>query len=510
MAVIGVIGQQQQTSFKCPIDTPSTDSKLGFLPVPPASSFEITNLPNATASLLATLNGMYAGYIPSGVTAPVPQNLFFWYFPSANKSSTDLVLWLNGGPGCSSLYGDFVENGPLMINEDGSLTANPTSWHNHANILYLEQPLGTGFSANMSHFVSSEWELATNVLYFLNGFYTAFPAAKAWNLYLTGESYAGTYIPYIGAAITQCKTLIDQAKTPFNLKGVLIFDGILDIGSQLYPQSAVHLFDFIKTTKLFTSLPSGTQKQAATIASRCATASVAESNTDPSLFYCDMLGFVSDAFTAQNTQFGVNNTCMDVYNVNNVIPCTAVSASYKQDDALTAYLNTPEVRAAIHVDPTLKTAVPNFTWQECSPVGIKEYKDYNYGPASATFLDTFVAAGMKVLIANGDLDFIVDYLGTEQVLGNTTWGGQKGFKGSLQAWSVNGTDAGLTVSERGLTYYRVKNSGHMVPYDQPTSGLAIFKDLLFKNSAVVTQKSSAPRVDLLSAIISMAFFVAFS
>lgn len=83
-------------------------------------------------------------------------SIFYWWFESRDKPSEDpLVLWLTGGPGCSSEIALFTENGPFTIKDDLSLKINPHSWNNNANLLYIDQPLGTGFS-NGTEFTTSE------------------------------------------------------------------------------------------------------------------------------------------------------------------------------------------------------------------------------------------------------------------------------------------------------------------------------------------------------------------
>jgi carboxypeptidase C (cathepsin A) len=77
------------------------------------------------------------------------QNMWFWFFEARNSPSTaPLALWLNGGPGCSSMIGLFQENGPCTFNNVSGSTPvlNPNSWNNYANMLYVDQPIGTGFS----------------------------------------------------------------------------------------------------------------------------------------------------------------------------------------------------------------------------------------------------------------------------------------------------------------------------------------------------------------------------
>ncbi|KAJ3065565.1 Cell death protease [Podochytrium sp. JEL0797] len=310
-----------------------------------AATYQVTNLPNETESLTSTLNGQYAGYMP--ITGRTKDDLFFWYFPSANTSSQDLVVWLNGGPGCSSLFGSWVENGPIRATSNGTLIVNPNSWHHQANLLYVEQPLGTGFSAvqNASSGPFTEYQSGSQFVVFLNGFYASFPEAKGWNLYLTGESWAGTYIPYIGAAIQKCKKLVDGS-------------------------------------------------------------------------LCDMFSLLDSWYSPLHNEYGIGNTCLDYYNVDYSVPCgNSVDQYFLAENFLGKYFN---------------------------------------------FLAGLIASGVKLVMFTGDRDFVVNYVGVEESIGNLTWGGHAGFNNSPVSWVVNSVPAGLYWSERGLTYVRVFDAGHMV------------------------------------------------
>ena len=93
----------------------------------------------------------YSGLVQidrNATTNAFNDDIFYWWFESRDNATADpLVLWLTGGPGCASEIALFYENGPYKFNDDGkTLRGNPASWNDHANLLYVDQPIGTGFS----------------------------------------------------------------------------------------------------------------------------------------------------------------------------------------------------------------------------------------------------------------------------------------------------------------------------------------------------------------------------
>ena len=125
------------------------------------------------------------------------QNMWFWFFESRKSPSmAPLALWLNGGPGCSSMIGLFQENGPCTFNNvSGSIPVlNPYSWNNYANMLYVDQPIGTGFSFGTDD-VNSTVTAAPFVWKLLQAFYAQFPKYENRHFGLFTESYGGHYGP---------------------------------------------------------------------------------------------------------------------------------------------------------------------------------------------------------------------------------------------------------------------------------------------------------------------------
>jgi vitellogenic carboxypeptidase-like protein len=147
------------------------------------------------------------------------------------------LLWLQGGPGASSLFGLFVENGPYIVNEDLNITFNKHSWTQEFSMIYVDNPVGTGFSFTDDNegYSRNEESVADNLYEALQQFFTIFSEYRDNEFYITGESYAGKYIPAIGN-----KLHLLSNESNINFKGIAIGNGwidsidMLDMGSFLY------------------------------------------------------------------------------------------------------------------------------------------------------------------------------------------------------------------------------------------------------------------------------------
>lgn len=161
---------------------------------------KVKNLPGLPQGIDAGYSGFFSIDELSG-----PGKMFWWYFPAQNGNATaPTVIWLQGGPGGSSLYGLFTEMGPFKVNENADgLEANQYSWNNEYAMLFIDNPFGAGFSYadNTKSYVKNEEEVAENLFSLLEQFYTVFPDLQNNELYVTGESYAGHYVPAIAHRI---------------------------------------------------------------------------------------------------------------------------------------------------------------------------------------------------------------------------------------------------------------------------------------------------------------------
>ena len=173
------------------------------------TSDEITSLPGLKQKPSFK---QYSGYLRGGPE----EYLHYWFVESQGNPSTDpVVLWLNGGPGCSSLLGFFTENGPFKVSNDGkTVSLYEYSWNKLANVLYLESPVGVGFSytTKSGTFISNDNNTAHMNYLAVEDFFSKFPQFANHSFYITGESYGGIYVP------TLAKEFYDN-KSKINLKG---------------------------------------------------------------------------------------------------------------------------------------------------------------------------------------------------------------------------------------------------------------------------------------------------
>ncbi|EEY59475.1 serine protease family S10, putative [Phytophthora infestans T30-4] len=402
------------------------------------------------------------------------EKLFYWYTESQSDPENDpIVLWLNGGPGCSSLGGLFTENGPFVVRDDLSIKVNRYSWNRKANMVWLESPAGVGFSGDVEgpNYYNDD-VVAVKTREFLNLFFNKFSELKNREFYITGESYAGMYIPYL------VDRLVEEPIEGVNLKGFAIgnpfTDNIIDGNAYIdyyYSHAMVSLeaYEKIKVQCgahigcLFddTPCPSGCE-------ALLQEAEVGAGGLDPYFIYGDIC-------LMDNTQAKALRK--------RAKPSVQISPTHRGDigacaDTLThIYLNMPEVQHAIHV--TKSTGGKLVQWKGCSdPVGDL----YTSSPSSLPKYHNILGHNLKALIYSGDADSVVNFIGTER------WIGGQGLKLKItQKWRAwFGPDqqlAGYVQKYEGLTFKTVKGAGHMVPAVRPLHGLNLFECFVYGQDA---------------------------
>ncbi|KAH7697148.1 Protein F41C3.5 [Aphelenchoides avenae] len=191
---------------------------------------EIKDLPGLTFDVKFK---HYSGYLKASAT----RHLHYWLVESQRNPSTDpLVFWFNGGPGCSSLIGLFGEHGPYELSFDNStLRENPYTWNKFANVVYMESPAGVGFAYvdKDDDGVYNDNRTSAESYEAIKQFFVVHPEFRNRQVFISGESYAGIYVPTLAARVVD-----GQKDYPLNFTGIIIDNGLVDIPLAFTTQAA--------------------------------------------------------------------------------------------------------------------------------------------------------------------------------------------------------------------------------------------------------------------------------
>ncbi|XP_020586813.1 serine carboxypeptidase II-3-like [Phalaenopsis equestris] len=388
----------------------------------------------------------YSGYV---TVDPMKGRALFYYFVEApqDSGSKPLVLWLNGGPGCSSIgAGAMQELGPFRVNSDGkTLYANKASWNNVANVIFLESPAGVGFSYSNT---SSDYEItgdkstADDTYTFLINWLERFPQYKSRDFFIAGESYAGHYIPELASLIL--KNNAANTNTVIQLKGIVMGNAYVDGDT-----NEKEIFNYLWTHALIAD------ETYSIIQSNCNFSSSSSRNAE-----CD------EAITAARNEIGR----IDMYDI--YAPLCSGSSNIKssvQPDPcaggyVNSYMNLAEVQKALHVNAP-------YSWTACSDI-IEDWHD-----APATLLPTIhelIGSGLRVWFYSGDQDSVVPVTSTRTSIDMLKLPVESQWK----PWHVDNEVGGYVIGYKGLTLATVRGAGHLVPSYQPERALAMFSSFL--------------------------------
>ncbi|KAK2985443.1 hypothetical protein RJ640_006739 [Escallonia rubra] len=412
----------------------------------------------------------YAGYVDVDVKAG---RSLFYYFVEAEKDSDHkpLSLWLNGGPGCSSIGGGaFTEFGPFFPKGDGQgLRINSKSWNKASNLLFVESPAGVGwsYSNTSSDYTCGDASTARDMHIFMMKWLDKFPAFKSRNLFLTGESYAGHYIPQLAVALLDHNEHSKGYK--FNIKGVAIGNPLLRLDR-----------DVPATYEFFWSHGMISDEIGLAIMNEC--------DFDDYTFGSphNVTAACSDAISKANSIVGdyVNNydVILDVCYPSLVqqelrLRKMATKISLGVDVCMSYerrfYFNLPQVQKALHAN---RTNLPH-SWSMCS--GVLNYSDTDGNINILPLLKRIIESRIPVWVFSGDQDSVVPLLGSRTLVRElahdlkfkvTVPYGTWFYKGQVGGWA---TEYGNL-----LTFATVRGAAHMVPYAQPSRALHLFSSFV--------------------------------
>lgn len=396
----------------------------------------------------------------------------FYYFVEAEVDpvSKPLVLWLNGGPGCSSLgVGAFSENGPFRPNGQG-LVRNEYSWNTEANMLYLETPVGVGFSYDASN--SSAYEVVTDAitardnLVFLHKWFLKFPQYKQRDLFITGESYAGHYIPQLAELMVR----FNKKQKLFNLKGIALGNPVLEYATDLNSRAEYfwsHGLISDSTYKLFTSACNYSRY-------------VSEYYRDSVSPICSKVySLVSKETSRFVDKYDVTlDVCIpSVLSQSKIISPQQVTERVDVcvEDETVNYLNRRDVRRALHA-----RLVGVRKWDVCS--NILDYELLNIELPTINIVGSLVKEGIRVLVYSGDQDSVIPLMGSRALVHGLAT--ELGLKTTVpyRVWFEGQQVGGWTqVYGNIFSFATVRGASHEAPFSQPERSLVLFRSFLKGN-----------------------------
>ena len=363
--------------------------------------------------------------------------LFYYLVQSRDKNeSAPLIIWLNGGPGCSSSYGIFTENGPWLIHpKELVFFRNEYSWNSFADMLFIDQPVQVGFSL-----VKKDQDLCINETCVVNDFYSFLlkflekhPQYEKRPLYITGESYGGHYVPSIAARLARVKNPL------LNLKGIAVGNPFTSMAVQLGPY-AYFLFE----NQNFTLNQYVIAKMSSLI---CQIGHYVELKPEMLTKLCDFsLGGMVDL--------------PNDYDIRE-------KESYdKMDEVLMKKYNDPAIRKLIHAKKD-KMSLCNDTIYDLFSVDL--------ATSMSPEVEFLLESKIDVMLYFGDKDYICNWRGGEALANSLKWQGSQGFsKTAMKEWTVGGRYRKYD----NFNFMVIYGAGHMVPMNQRKVALEMIKSFV--------------------------------
>jgi carboxypeptidase C (cathepsin A) len=398
--------------------------------------------------------------------------IHYWLVEAENVApeSAPLVFWTNGGPGCSGLLGFMTEQGPFRPDADGNIQPNAYAWNQIANMVFLEQPVGVGFSYSnvKDDYRIGDKQAAQDNLATILAFFEKFPHFNHTELYITSESYGGHYMPTWADAIINYNDAQEFPQNRINFKGFAVGNPYTDYYSGVGAQMETYWGKQLLPKPLWDNY----------IANGCTDPVQLFNNSACSLLLLDFnkkignlnpyaLDYPVCLTSQQRTihQFLFEDLTDLPYE-----PC--------EDNYATSYLNQMDVKTAIHV----KTDI---AWEECSRT--TKYKladklipmEHYY----RTILNSKSHPDLRVLVYSGDDDGVCGTIGTQR------WIYDLGFSVSSlwDTWyNKDGQTAGYVTKfntplskDSRFAFMTVHFAGHEVPTYKPKEALELFKKYIY-------------------------------
>ena len=437
----------------------------------------VTQLPGLEDTL--TFN-QFSGYL----NLPGTKKQIHYWFVEAEEDAANapLVFWTNGGPGCSGLIGFLTEQGPFRPDVKGNLKLNDWRWNKIANMVFLEQPVGVGFSYsdNSDDYKIGDSQAAKDNLQTILQFLVKFPQYSKVPLFITSESYGGHYMPTLAYQIVKYNEQQDDA-TKLNFKGFAVGNPYTDYYSGVGAEMETYW------GKQLLPKPSWDKY----IANGCLEVANQLNNSVCSTFILDFMKKIGNLnpyaldYPVCISQQQIWTTRMlyessKMYNSKFSDIFLALRDSYEpcEDNYAADYLNDPDVKKALHVKSSIE-------WEECSRTVKYEYVDkmlpmehyYN------ELLNSLSDKDLRIMVYSGDDDSVCGTIGTQKWLWSLGYPVKKDEY--WKVWKVDGQTAGYISqfdtpfsNESRLTFATVHFAGHEVPTYKPKEAFILFEAYL--------------------------------
>ncbi|XP_057571442.1 retinoid-inducible serine carboxypeptidase isoform X2 [Hippopotamus amphibius kiboko] len=408
------------------------------------------------------------------VTVRKDAHMFWWLYyatnPSKNFSELPLVMWLQGGPGGSSTgFGNFEEIGPL----DSDLKPRRTTWLQAASLLFVDNPVGTGFSyVNKSDAYAKDLAtVASDMMVLLKTFFGCHREFQRIPFYIFSESYGGKMAA--GIALELYKA-IQQGTIQCNFSGVALgdswispIDSVLSWGPYLYSMSLLDDQGLAEVSRVaeqvLDAVNKGLYEEATQLWGKAE--AVIEQNTDGVNFYNILTK--SSPMSTMDSGLEFTQNCLVLFQRH---------VKHLQPDALSQLMNGP-------IRKKLKIIPEDCSWGgQATDVFLNMEGDFMKPVIS--IVDELLEAGVNVTVYNGQLDLIVDTMGQEAWVRKLKWAELPQF--NQVKWKPLHSDpktsetSAFVKSHKNLAFYWILRAGHMVPSDQG--------DVALKMMRLVTQQ----------------------
>jgi cathepsin A (carboxypeptidase C) len=438
----------------------------------PGIEDEIHDLPGLSSKLNFR---QYSGYL----NASGERKLHYWFVESQSNPIKDpVILWLNGGPGCSSLFGFFTENGPFRVTNDSkNLTLDQFSWNTVANVIYLEMPSGVGFSydeSNCASFPTNDSQTAKDSYLALLHFFDKFPQFIENDFYIAGQSYAGVYIPLLSLEILRDRSRI-------HLKGLAIGNGSFNKNIKLKARLQMAYNHGLIDTEMWNQFTGNCcscvgHKQFCNTSGEVSQLCFESINTAGEVMYYSGINpynIYDQCYYSPNYTFASHSNFHEFSELKNFHQNEYFEGEDCYDRTFIDYLNDPIVRKAIHIAENLTE------FKVCNNVFKWAYERTD--DVRKEFVEILIDYKLdSLIIYSGDSDLVCPLIGNQIFVDELDLPVIEKYK----KWTYDGLTAGFVKRYNGLTFVSFRDAGHSVPTDKPGPALHLIKTMLGKAKLV--------------------------